>query len=167
MVKLTGIEVASGNVLPPWYYGHTRVDWSNDASYFHVIPFNYIIRWAVALKWSWDHWRSNLSRAEYMARELFHHHLSKEKRITLAEFHKYFLRVVTKIGSGPFQEKNVKDENMMEVIKMRMMQELTQSLFEKRHTVNMLTYSEKDKDIYEIGYYILTSEELGEIIKTN
>ena len=50
-----------GQYLPPFYYGLTYRDCASDWTYFHIIPLNYIIRFAKWINHKWNRFRSHPS----------------------------------------------------------------------------------------------------------
>jgi hypothetical protein len=46
-------EVGQGEIIPPWYYGLSLDDSRTDTLTFHIIPFNFVIRAARWLEWTW------------------------------------------------------------------------------------------------------------------
>ena len=54
-------EQFEGGIMPPWYYGTTYKDWYCCRTIYHIIPFNYIVRFGRNIKYLWDRFRGKPS----------------------------------------------------------------------------------------------------------
>lgn len=55
------IKIKEGELPPKWYFGRSYVCWGSVYSVYHLVPFNYFIRWFMAARYKWDKFRTRLS----------------------------------------------------------------------------------------------------------
>ena len=172
-MRLTKMQVIQGERLPPWYYGHSYMDWYTDSCYYHIIPFNFLVRLFRAFAWKWNHHRSNLSRSEYEARELFqklsmrNNAIIQSLRPPYSAFDNYLHKVELQFTNEFHQLKKKNDKWLYDEITMRLNQKLIESLFQKTRVESFKNkwIEVGEKVGYRLGYYILTPEELHKLME--
>ena len=68
MNKLSKIR-REGEILPPFYYGHSFNNWEYGECVYHIIPINYFIRFFRLLEFLWYKIRSKPGYVEKQIQE--------------------------------------------------------------------------------------------------
>ncbi|KKL93572.1 hypothetical protein LCGC14_1873400 [marine sediment metagenome] len=76
-MRITTLQRMEGEILPPFCFGYCYRDFDAMIDHFYLIPFNFIIRMVIDIKYRWDYFRGNPSRVDIQIYKGIHEHLKQ------------------------------------------------------------------------------------------